>query len=397
VTNQNDVLPRAAWALLWLFVFSIPWEKSVTLGSPTTLSHVFGVLAFLAGAAVALRRGSVRTPNVALILAACFVAWSALTWFWSVDRSATLNRARTLAELAAMAWLIWDARSDRARQRGLMQAYLCGAVVAAISTYVRYLQGRQTYWRRFAAAGFDPNDCGLILALSVPVALYLALHGGGLMRLVYHAAIILNLGAILLTASRTALVATCVAYGFSLWTWRQASLSQKAATLLLPVVLVSGLYVLAPAPSRQRLATLGTELTRGTLHNRTTIWKTGVRILRNHPILGIGGGAYPEAVRPTLGKPGVPDHFYVAHNTFLSVLVETGAIGFGLYGLMLAALAVFVWTMPSSERALWTVMLTVWAVGVSTLTWEHYKPSWLIAGLIMTEWALSWRPEQRKA
>jgi hypothetical protein len=71
------------------------------------------------------------------------------------------------------------------------------------------------------------------------------------------------------------------------------------------------------------------------------------------------------------------------------VLVETGAAGFAVFGLMLALLAIFVWMMPGVERALWTVTLAVWVTGVSTLTWEHYKPTWLIFSLIMTQWALS--------
>jgi O-antigen ligase len=397
VTAQAGILPRVSWALLWLFVFSIPWEKSVAAPGLATLSHGIGILAFLAAGAVAIRRGGVRFPNAALVLALCFVAWAWLTWLWSVDRRATVMRATTFAELAAMVWLIWDSCRERMRQRQLLQAYVCGAAVAALNTYVRFLQGRQTYWRRYAAAGFDPNDCGLILALSVPVALYLALHARWWARAAYYAATLLVLGGVLLTASRTALVAAVVAFGFSLWTWREADVPHRVATVLLPIFLLFGLYGFAPAPSRQRLATLRTELTRGTLHNRTKIWKAGVKVLRRHPILGIGVGAYPEAVRPTLGTPGVPGHEYVAHNTFLSVLVESGAIGFGLYGSMLGVLAIFIWTMPSAERGLWAVMLLVWAVGVSTLTWEQYKPSWLIVALIMTEWGLPWSRDGRKA
>ena len=390
-------LSRAAWVLLCLFVFSIPWEKSIAAPGIGTFSHLLGVLAFGAAAAAAVQRGSLRPPNLPLAIAVCFALWAGLTWFWSVDRPATLHRAATFAELTAMAWLIWDSCRDRLRQRQLMQAYVWGAFVAAISVYVRFFLGRQTYWRRYAAPGFDPNDCGLILALSVPLALYLASRSDSRMRTGYRIAVVVVLGALLLTASRTALIAAFVAFGFAVWTWREADLSQRIASVLLPLGLIAGLYGFAPAPARERLATVGRELTRGTLHNRTTIWKAGIKVLRRHPILGIGVGAYPEAVRPAIGKPGIPDHFYVAHNTFLSVLVESGAIGFALYGAMLAALAAFVWTMPSTERALWTVMLLVWAVGVSTLTWEQYKPSWLIVALIMTEWGLPWQPAERKA
>ena len=385
------------WILLWLFVFSIPWEKSISVWGTGTFSHLLGVLAFGTAALGAARRGAIRPPNLALVFACCFVVWAALTWFWSVDRPATLTRALTFAELAAMAWLIWDSCRDRLRQRRLIQAYVWGALVAAISVYVRFFLGRQTYWRRYAAPGFDPNDCGLILALSIPLALYLATRSESRMRMGYRAAVVVVLGAVLLTASRTALIAAFVAFTFVLLTWREADLSQRIASVVLPLVLIFGLYGFAPAPARERLATVGKELTRGTLHNRTTIWKAGIKVLRHHPVLGIGVGAYPEAVRPAIGKPGVADHFYVAHNTFLSVLVESGAVGFALYGLMLATLAAFVWTMPSTERALWAVMLLVWAVGVSTLTWEQYKPSWFIIALIMTEWGLPWQAAERKA
>jgi hypothetical protein len=74
------------------------------------------------------------------------------------------------------------------------------------------------------------------------------------------------------------------------------------------------------------------------------------------------------------------------------VLVETGLVGFGIYALLLVVLGVFIWTMGMPERAVWAVTLAVWAIGVTTLTWEHYKPGWLIMSLVATEWARSyWR------
>ena len=386
---RDDLATRVAWAALCVFVFSIPWEKSIQLPGIATLSHLIGILAFAAAAMVATRRGSIRGPNLVLALAVVFVAWASLTWFWSVDRSATVTRASTLAELLAMMWLVWDSCQKRTRQRQLMQAYVWGAVAASASAYLRYFKDQQTYWRRYAAAGFDPNDFGLILALAIPMALYLSMDRGR-MRWAYRLAIVAVLCAILLTASRTAMVTTFSAFLFSLWTWRRTDRSQRLASVVLVAMMALGMYRFAPAPARERLATTRMELTQGTLHNRTKIWKTGFKVLRRHPVAGIGAGAYPEAVKPWLGTPGVPGHFYVAHNTFLSVLVECGAVGFLLYGLMLAVAGFYVWTLPPAERALWTVMLLVWGIGVSTLTWEQYKPSWLILALIMTEWALPW-------
>jgi O-antigen ligase len=159
-------------------------------------------------------------------------------------------------------------------------------------------------------------------------------------------------------------------------------------------LLLAGALWLAPAASRARLASLGDA---GTLHNRTRIWKAGLLALESHAALGVGAGAYPEAVRPSLGRPALAGHEYVAHNTFLSILVECGAIGLGLFAALAGATALFVWMMPRTERALWTVMLAAWAIGVSTLSWEQRKPGWLMLALITTQWALSFRQSEERA
>lgn len=385
-----SALDRAAWALLCLFVFSVPWEKSVWVHGIGTISRLLGIVAFAAGAVVAFRRRAIRPPNIALVLAGIFVLWSALTYGWSLDRPATRVRVVTLVELFAMLWLVWDSCRRPLRQRRLIEAYVLGAVTGSCVAFVRYIHDLQTYYRRYAAPGFDPNDFGLVLALSIPLSLYLALSGRGRMRWCWRAATLIVISAVLLTASRTALIATFIAFSFALWTWRKADFSQRVSSVLLAALLALGLLRFAPAPSRQRLATIPSEISRGTFHGRAEIWKSGVRAWKSHPVLGVGSGAYPEAVRPWLGRPDVPGIQYVAHNTFLSVLVECGVIGFGLYALLLGVLFLFVWMMPSPERALWAVMLAVWAAGVSTLTWEHYKPTWLMFALIMTEWARSW-------
>ncbi len=378
---------RVAWGLLWLFVFSIPWEKSVWVPGVGTISRLLGMAAFAAGVLVVIQRRSLRRPNLALVLAALLVLWSALSWMWSLDRHATLLRMHTFAELLAMLWLIWDACRGPARQAQLLAAYLFGAVAASSIAFWRYAHHRETYWRRYAAAGFDPNDFGLILALAIPPALYLSYRSRGRMRAVYLASVLVLIPAVILTASRTALGATFVAFAFAIWTWRGADPAQRAASVALVAVLALGLVQFAPAPQRDRLATITTELKKGTLHGRTRIWKTGLKVLKRHPVLGVGSGAYPEAVSPWLGKP--EGFQYVAHNTFLSVLVETGVVGFAVLAALLGTLALFIATMTGPERALWGILALVWAVGVSTLTWEHYKPTWLIMALLMTEWARS--------
>lgn len=387
---------RAAWALLCAFVFTIPWEKSVWVPEVGSIARFLGILAFAAGLGSAMWNRSLRRPNAMLLLAACFVAWSAVTWIWSVNPDATLRRARTFCELLAMSWLIWNSCRSRARQGHLLQAYVYGSAAASSIAFWRYLHDRQTYYLRYAASGFDPNDFGLVLAIAVPLALYLALRDRSPRRWVYLAIVPVELAALLLTASRTALIATFAGFTFTAFTWRIADRTFRVVSAALVVALGLSLVQFAPAPQRKRLATIPDEISRGTLHNRTLIWKTGLKVLKQHPLLGIGSGAYPDAVEPWLGRPKIAGFQYVAHNSFLSVLVEDGAIGFAIFGILLATALLFICSMPPPERWLWLAVSAAWTVGVSTLTWEHYKPTWFLLAMITTEWALTWRPGIRK-
>lgn len=385
-------LDRVAWVLLCAFVFTIPWEKSVWVPEVGSIARLLGLLAFAAGGAAAVRAYPLRRPNAALLLAAAFVLWSAATCLWSLDPLATVHRLRTFAELLGMFWLIWNSCRTTARQSHLMQAYVYGAAAASSLAFWRYLHNHQTYYLRYAASGFDPNDFGLVLALAVPLALYLALREAGLRRWIYLAIVPLVIAAVVLTASRASLLATFVALSFAVFAWRAADPTFRVVSLVLIGALALSLVRFAPAPQRNRLATIPNEVARGTLHDRTRIWKAGLKALKQHPVLGVGSGAYPKAVEPWLGVPKVPRFQYVAHNTFLSVLVECGPLGFAIFALLLATLLLYIWCMESLERSLWLVVAASWAVGVFTLTWEHYKPTWLIMAMITTAWAGAWRP-----
>lgn len=382
---------RAAWALLFLFVLTVPFEKTIAIDGLGTISRLLGILTFLlAGFALATGR-PLRRPNLLLVLSAVFASWMALTYLWSIAPKATWTRAATYAQLFVMIWLVWDLVRSRYRQTALCSAYVVGAAVAAAATIVRYAQNQQTYYRRYAAAGFDPNDLGLTLALSIPLALYVSERSRGPARWACWAAIALAEAAVLLTGSRSALVASFIAFAFVALRWRSSGAVQRAAGVALAGLLIIGAWRLAPAASRERLAEFQEHA--GTLHGRTRIWKAGVKAWAPHAIAGVGAGAYPAAVEPWLGVPAVPGHQYVAHNAFLSVMVEGGVIGLALFGAMLAAAIVFTWMLAASGRALWLVMLAVWFAGAATLTWEYRKPTWLMLALISTAWARAFREE----
>lgn len=387
-------LHSIALALLALLAFTLPWEKSVTFPAIGTVARAVGILAFVAGVTWVLRSHRHRRPNLALLLFAVLVLWSAATWFWSYDPAATATRISTFVQLLAMVWLVWNVCRSALEIRVLAGAVLAGALIASVATIGRYLEHTQTYWRRYAAPGFDPNDLGLTLALTLPLCIWLMNRERW--RWLAIASGLLSCSAILLTASRTALV--CAFFGLVLanLSWKTAALAARLGQLGLILFLVLGMTVLAPKASRERVATTVQETTTGTLHNRTTIWKAGVAAWKSRKFVGVGSGAYPDAVRPLIGTPGGPGHEYVAHNSHLSILVETGLTGFAIYAGLLLTLAIFVSSMQGAERAVWGTVLLIWVIGVSTLTWEHRKIGWLLFALLMTEWARAWRTDEAR-
>jgi hypothetical protein len=138
---------------------------------------------------------------------------------------------------------------------------------------------------------------------------------------------------------------------------------------------------LVPQSSLERLGTTATSIAEGDLNQRGTIWLEGIDVVADHPLLGIGSGAFRGAVAS--GK--------VAHNVYLSVLTETGIIGFILFGIILAIVVHEALHQSRWESRLWLSVLLVWALGASVHTWEQKKPTWLFLGLVVVSAALSVR------
>ena len=97
-----------------------------------------------------------------------------------------------------------------------------------------------------------------------------------------------------------------------------------------------------------------------------------------HPILGVGSNMYRS----------VNIRGRVAHNSFISVLIQLGLIGFILFASILAIAALYAWVQSKWDRRFWFTLLLVWIIGASTLTWEHRKTTWLFTSLLVANAAV---------
>lgn len=64
---------------------------------------------------------------------------------------------------------------------------------------------------------------------------------------------------------------------------------------------------------------------------RRGVWRQTVRMIVDRPVIGVGLGAYDDVAHSQYGPPADPYFFrngWHAHNVFLHILAETGAVGF---------------------------------------------------------------------
>jgi len=383
------VLDRIAFASLCAFVFAMPWEESIPLVGGVVLARWIGLLAF---AVLALRvavTDRFRKPSVLHVLMCALVVWAAASIFWTIDRQSTLMRIGTYVQLLAAVWTIWELAVIERRVFIVLESYILGTYVLAVGTIYNYAMGVQAAdlwaevgrvkWHdsRYTMYGVNENDLGLMLALSVPMSIYLLTRRKSMLTTVLcwlHLGICLT--AILLSGSRGALLSVAVGLGLFPLVIRHLPRWHRWILLLgCAAGLGCGIYLL-PETTWTRFLSIDTALSEGTMSHRTQLWSAGLEAFRNHSLIGVGAGAYGAAILRAM------DMSYPAHNTFLSVLVELGVAGALLLLALLASLYYSALRMPYVEKCFWIVLLTTWVVGVSALTWEYYKPTWLLFGLL---------------
>ena len=398
-TVPADALCRTldcvAYASLYAFVFTIPWAEEISEIGGFVIDRWVGLLALLTAMLRVLAVRTLKKPCALHSWMAAFAIWSGASFIWSANPGNTVTRTTTYLQCLVLVWLIWELTVTEMRVIGLLEAYILGTCVSSASVVWNLLSGRTAAQiaydqgiitgdindaTRYTAEGFNANDLGLLLALSVPMTLYLiSVRKRGCIAYLCWAQLIVCVTAIFLTGSRTAVISLAVALAivpFAVPRWPK---HQKLISALVLSIGVTSAIILVPKGTWERLLTIQTEVTSGTLDLRTVIWKAGLQVFQEHPFLGVGSGAFGQTMGLQL------DRAFVAHNTFLSILVELGVVGALIMSGLLLCMLYCAFHFSGLKKQLWTVLLLTWGVGVSAATWEYHKPTWLLFGLLTAQ------------
>ncbi len=389
VPSENSVR-KIAFALSLMMVFMMPWEGVIRfagLGNngPTAVKFLgIGITAFWI--ITVILTGKFRKPEIFHIVVFLFVLWIAFSVFWSGNASRTVNQLVTWVLLLVFILIVWDLYTTQARIFAGLQAYIFGAYVAVGIAVGNFFSGKAfyTHYQRFSPDETNPDGFGLILAFGIPIAWYLANSAykykfSSVITLINYAYIPIAFVGLALSGTRTAFIAAFPGMIFGI-----ASLSrvQRSTRILIFIFITLAIIAILPyvgtLTSFQRLGTITDEITAGDLTGRLTIWDEGLDSFGDHPLIGVGANMYRSV--NSIGK--------VAHNSFLSVLVELGLIGFLLFGLILIIVFIRAWSLPKWDKRFWLTLLVVWLIGASTLTWEYRKTTWLFMSLVVANAAL---------
>ena len=370
--------------LFWLAVaviFVAPWENGAKIEGFGSLTKALGLVLGAAWLGMIIIQGKIRLPHPFHLLILIFFLWNFLTLLWTDSLALTTVRVMTYAQLVLLSWLLWNLVTTEKKLRITLQAYVLGAYISVYNLLVNYFDDidfRDT--GRFTAFDFNPNELATLLTIAIPIAWYLAVSGSittdkknRILTYANYFFIAPATFAILLTGSRNALFSLIPAFWFVLGATTQLKIVPK---VLIMVVLIGGLTSvqgLLPKHTITRLQSTDDEITQGDLQGRQQIWEQGMEQFWEHPLTGVGTGAYEAAIER--GK--------VAHNTYYSILVESGLPGFLFFLLILIMLIYLAARQPLLIASLWLTVLVLWGLGVTSKTWEHRKPTWLIFNWIV--------------
>jgi O-antigen ligase len=310
-------------------------------GPVLNLTKLAGVLLALSWLALLATRSDARLDFVAVhpyvaTAIGLFVGWATLSTVWAENTDAALTSVSRYALNLILFLIVFTAVRNRRDLRLVLLGFVIGAGIAGIWGIASPSAEDPG---RLATGAFDPNELAAVLVsgVALSVAVIAITRGQPLVRLLAAGIGIFCAGGVWLTASRGGLIALGAALLAAILIsgrWRP-----QVAVVAIAFAAVSYVYFagFAPADVQERIS----EPTSGQARlqeGRTTIWQVAWRVVEANPAQGVGAGNFETSSKHYVLQPGtltrtdqILNEPKVAHNSFLEVFSELGAVGVGLF------------------------------------------------------------------
>jgi O-antigen ligase len=315
-------------------------------GSALSFTKLAGLLLAISWLATLATRADAKSdllrvhPTMSFVLI-MFLAWAGLSYVWSESPANTADAVMRFALNAVLFLIVYTAiRTPRDAIR-VMAAFVVGAT-AAMAYGLATGTDPSPYGEaaRLSGEAQNANELAstLVAALALSLGLAFISTRSPALRLTALAAAAMSMVGIVLTVSRSGLVALGVAALAAIvlsgrWRPRVAVIS-----VLVAVSTVVYFAALAPPEARERVSTIE----EGT--GRQDIWTVAWRMVEDEPLRGVGAGNFKNSSIHYVLAPGVlrrtdfiVDTQKVAHNVYLETLAEMGVVGLTLLASLVLA------------------------------------------------------------
>ena len=383
---------RVVFVLLCLMVLFIPIEEVITIDSVGSLIKVIGIIAVAAYAVYSAMTWRAGKLNTILILSFLFATWATLSNLWTLNEEFTWERTPTMFLLAAFIYMLYDIVSDEKELKIITASFCIGATILAISCIHNYMQGKGisegSDVMRYSGMGENPNRLAVYMAFAVmfwaySVDAFVTKRRYIPILTVFY--VLMAVSVVVMTGSRNGFVGMIEALIYLFFFAPSITKRGRATVAILFVFVGLLIFGMLPRTNIERLGDTANQILTGTLTHRTEIWAAAVPVIDKHLFLGVGLGSFNTATRFRI---------WVAHNSFIAILTELGAVGLGIFLTILALAVSRVVRRASVKNTCFFVALFItWATVASVADLQLYKITWLMLAfsLILTKRDFMWK------
>jgi putative inorganic carbon (HCO3(-)) transporter len=175
------------------------------------------------------------------------------------------------------------------------------------------------------SVGFFSNagDFGVAMSVVFPLAGIMLLgESKKLPRLFFLASFLVIAGAIIACGSRGAVLGALAAAAAG---W--ARNPKRLGTVVVFLLFIPAFVYVLPEASKERWKSAENWKEDKTASHRIELWKAGLRMFRDYPLLGVGPGNYPHRYSERYAEPDDDPAAWVPHSIYIQAMSELGLAG----------------------------------------------------------------------
>jgi hypothetical protein len=320
------IMSLRPYLALHAFLFLLFFENAFAEQEGITVMKALGVV-ILGGwlASIMIRRRLGVRASVLLIAMLAFLAWSGFCVLSAFDAEPAIVQTTSYG-LMILAAVMFSSLVESPRQlRWILLAFVGWTCVATLVAIIMYYAGATV-----VAVGFAGNRNLLALYINLAVVCALLTFPSSTRRLKFGLALsipCLLLG-LCLTLSRTGIILMGLVMIVS---WLRLARHRGLLMVIGSIASLTALVFLLPGAFWQRTEGIvpTIEHREDTFGLRLRIWEVGVRMIKAHPVVGVGTGNFvPASQRYARGE--ILGEGLASHNMYVHVAAETGLVGLGL-------------------------------------------------------------------